>query len=435
MSHRKKFILVPTGSVGDIHPFVWLGKGLVARGHDVCAIVHRPFDDLMRAAGIRPVAYGTGNEYEAVIRNPDLWHPRKGFELIARMSSRLYREIVPRVRQEVTRGRPLLVGAGIAFGARIAAEAFDLPLVTIQLQPAVFMSVENPPVLRAGTEWFTRLPRWVRRLFYKFGHYQTDRLLAGGINTYRAELGLHRPLRGIMCNYWMSPLRVIALFPDWFGPKQPDWPPQTVVTRFPLYDESDRKAVTDELRRFLDDGDLPVLFTPGSANVQAERFFHTSLEACSRLGCRGLFLTPNSEQVPPYLPPSVRHFAYIPFSRVFSRCAAVVHHGGIGTVAQGLAAGVPQLVMAMSHDQPDNGNRLRRMGVGDYLYPRAFRPSVVTEKLRRLITSPAVRRACQEYRLRMEKQMPAEDVFRLVDETYSCQQDPRGTGTPDRVFP
>ncbi|HXZ44225.1 MAG TPA: nucleotide disphospho-sugar-binding domain-containing protein [archaeon] len=425
MSHRKKFILVPTGSAGDIHPFVWLGKGLVARGHDVCAIVHRPFDDLMRTAGIRPVAYGTKSEYEAVIRNPDLWHPRKGFELIARMSSRLYREIVPRVREEMTRGRPLLVGAGIAFGARIAAEAFNLPLVTIQLQPAAFMSVENPPVLRAGTEWFIRLPRWVRRLFYKFGCYQTDRLLAGGINAYRAELGLPCPLRGIMCDYWISPLRVIALFPDWFGPKQPDWPPQTVVTRFPLYDESDREAVADELRRFLDDSDPPVLFTPGSANVQAEGFFRTALEACSRLGCRGLFLTPNSEQAPPDLPPSVRHFAYVPFSQVFSRCAAVVHHGGIGTVAQGLAAGVPQLVMAMSHDQPDNGNRLRRMGVGDYLYPGAFRPSVVAEKIQRLITSPAVRTACQEYRLRMEKQMPAEDVFRLVDETYPCQEDPR----------
>lgn len=420
MSGRKKFILVPTGSAGDIHPFVWLGKGLVARGHDVCAVVHRPFDDAMRGAGVRPVAFGTKEDYESAIRNPDLWHPRKGFALIARMSPRWYREVVPRVREEIAPGRTLLVGAGIAFGARIAAEAFDLPLVTVQLQPAVFISLESSPLPQAGMEWFLRAPRWVRRLLYGFGYYRTDRLLAGGINAYRAELGLRHPVRGIIRDYWMSPLRVIALFPEWFGPKRPDWPPQTIVTRFPLYDESDRLVVPDELNRFLDAGDPPVLFTPGSANVQAAQFFRASLEACERLGCRGLFLSPDAEQVPRDLPPSIRHLAYVPFSQVFPRCAAVVHHGGIGTVAQGLAAGVPQLVMAMSHDQPDNGNRLHRLGVGDYLYPRAFRPSIVAEKLRHLTSSPAVRRACQGCRDRMGRQMPPEEVFRLVEEVHPC---------------
>ena len=71
------------------------------------------------------------------------------------------------------------------------------------------------------------------------------------------------PVRHIMRDYWMSPFKVLALFPEWYGPKQSDWPPQTVVTRFPLYDDSDQVAVSEDLAAFLDAGDAPVLFTPG----------------------------------------------------------------------------------------------------------------------------------------------------------------------------
>ena len=48
-----------------------------------------------------------------------------------------------------------------------------------QLQPAVFLSVEEPPVLRAGAEWLRGAPRWVVRSLYALGYLQTDRLLAG----------------------------------------------------------------------------------------------------------------------------------------------------------------------------------------------------------------------------------------------------------------
>ena len=418
MGQRRKFILVPAGSSGDIHPFVWLGKGLASRGHEIVVVVHRPFDRTMQAAGLQTVTYGTDEDYEQIIRHPDLWHPRKGFELIARVAPRLYPEIVPRVKAELVPGRTLLMGAGIAFGARIAAEALKIPLVTVQLQPAVFMSAIDPPVIGAGFEWFRRVPRWIRRALYRLGDLHSDRLLAPGINAYREQVGLRQPVRKIMRNYWNSPLQILALFPDWYGPKQADWPPQTVVTRFPLYDESEQVAVPEGLAAFLDAGEAPILFTPGSANIQAHRFFEVALAACRRFGSRAVFVTRCSEQLPPALPPEIRHFAYVPFSQVFPRCKALVHHGGIGTVAQGLAAGVPQLVMAMSHDQPDNGYRLTRLGMGAYLYPKAFTPDRASAALARLTQSPEVARACLAWRARIEGQMPAAAVSRFLEEAH-----------------
>lgn len=415
---RRKFVLMPAGSSGDIHPFVWLGKGLRSLGHEVVVVVHRPFDRTMERAGLRTVAYGTDEEYDRIIRHPDLWHPRRGFALVGTMATGLLPEAMPLIRAELVPNRTLLVGAGIAFGGRIAAEATDTPLVTVQMQPIAFMSAVDPPVMGAGLEWFRRVPPWARRLLYWLGDRHADRVVAPGINACRASLGLARPVRGIMREYWMSPFRVLGLFPEWYGPKAADWPTQTVVTRFPLYDEADQTPAPPELDRFLADGEPPILFTPGSANLQAGRFFASGLEACRRLGARALFVTRYPEQLPRRLPPRVRHFAYIPFGAVFSRCQAVVHHGGIGTVAQGLAAGVPQLLMAMSHDQPDNGHRLTRLGVGQCLYPERFTPERVADALERLTVASAVRQACRECRARMQQQMPAEAVFHLLEEWH-----------------
>jgi len=84
MAAMKKFLLVPRGSRGDVYPFIWLGRKLAAPGREVVAIAHPPFDDGFRRAGIRPVTFGSREEYEAILRNPDMWHPRRGFDVVAR---------------------------------------------------------------------------------------------------------------------------------------------------------------------------------------------------------------------------------------------------------------------------------------------------------------------------------------------------------------
>jgi rhamnosyltransferase subunit B len=176
------------------------------------------------------------------------------------------------------------------------------------------------------------------------------------------------------------------------------------------------RPLEPEVSRFLESGPPPVLLTPGSANMHAADFLEAGLEACRRLGLRALVVTPFKEQLPKQLPAGSGHFDFVAFSLAFPRCAAVVHHGGIGTCAQGMAAGVPQLIMAMAHDQPDNGWRLRHLGVGDYLYPRKFTAATVTETLHRLTNSPAVGNACCQVRERMREQMPAERVAELLEQ-------------------
>jgi len=128
--------------------------------------------------------------------------------------------------------------------------------------------------------------------------------------------------------------------------------------------------------------------------VQGAQFFQVSAEVCRITGRRALFLTQYSGQLPTPLPNGSRHYDYVPFSAVLPHAAVLVHHGGIGTTAQAIAAGIPQLVVPSTHDQPDNAMRIRRLGLGDFLLPKAYTPANVEERLRRLM-SPDIRKNCQ----------------------------------------
>ena len=412
-----KYVFVPLGSAGDVNPITWLARLMQARGHDVVVVAHAGMAHVPERAGLRTVSVGKLADHDAIVANPDLWHPDRAFNLLASTFADRAREVIPAIRAEVSPGNTVLVAAAIAVGARIVAEADNVPLVTVQLQPSVFMSEDDRPLLDARLAFLEHLPRWAWRSVLFLIHKAIDAKVATPINSVRAELGLHHPVGGILRNWWMSPQRVLALFPGWYAPRRADWPPQTVLTRFPLYDGD--APLDPAAEQFLAEGPPPLLFTPGSANMWGRPFFEAAAAACERLGRRGMLVSGYSQHVPATLPPGVRRFDALPFGRVFARCAAVVHHGGVGTSAQGLAAGVPQLIMPMAHDQPDQAQRLKRLGVGDLLLPKHFHADAVAAKLKELLDSEKIASACVRAKGLMAAQMPPERVADVLQFAFT----------------
>ena len=395
-------LVCPFGSAGDVHPFIGLGEALARRGHRVQVIVNAYFESLVRGAGLEYVEFHSAEEFLELSNHPDLWHPRRGlFYLIRNAILPGMRPQYELIASHVVPGDTIIVSSLMGFGARIAHDMLNVPLVSVHLQPAVFWSDSDPPHF-AGTPSFT--PRWLRRLMFHWG----ERLLLGPMlgndtNAFRRELGLP-PVRRLLSRWVHSPQAVIGLFPEWYAGIQTDWPENTHLTSFPLWDERGITSVPADLEDFLNEGDPPIVFTPGSAMRFGESFFAAAVSACSRLGRRGILLTRFGEQIPRQLPAGVRHFDFVPFSQILPRAAAVVHHGGIGTTAQGLAAGIPQLVMPMSYDQPDNAARLVDLGVGDWLLPKHFTADRVAEKLQRLLISKDVSASCTQVRSWVEDQ-------------------------------
>src|SRR5690606_3222482 len=116
---------------------------------------------------------------------------------------------------------------------------------------------------------------------------------------------------------------VLGLFPDWYAAPQPDWPPNLVLTGFPLADVDEAPRLAPEIEAFLRAGDPPVVFTIGTGMAFGRRFFEASAEACRRLGRRGILLTKFADQVPDALPEGVARFEYAPFEPLLPRAAAL----------------------------------------------------------------------------------------------------------------
>jgi UDP:flavonoid glycosyltransferase YjiC (YdhE family) len=277
-------------------------------------------------------------------------------------------------------------------------------------------------------DWAPRI--WKRLVYFLSDALVLDRAAAQAVNAMRAEVGLP-PARSVLGSWWLSPQRVIGLFPAWFGEPQPDWPAQVRLTGFPLYDGLGAEPPPAGLDEFLEDGAPPVVFTPGTMMRHPRRFFEEAVDACGRLGRRGLLLSRYRNQLPPRLPRSVRHFDYAPLSQVLPLSAALVSHGGIGTISQALAAGVPQLVMPLSFDQFDNAARLERLGVAATLPPRAFRGRAVAHEVLRLLTSPAVARACKAAAARLHKDKWEDETCRAVEELAGMDSAPPLAGGRD----
>jgi rhamnosyltransferase subunit B len=394
------FLVTPVGSSGDVHPFVGLGRALRARGHTVTILTPEPHRAVVEQSGLDFVPTHSADQYHTATMDPDLWHPRRGFGAVLRMVipglETTWRELEARYQP----GRTMIVGHPLGFAARAFEEKSGAPGATIHLAPSSLRSACRVPALPPGVD-ISRLPLWAKRAFWTLvDRASIDPLIAPALNRWRAGHGLP-PVRRVFQGWLNSPRLVIGFFPEWFGARQPDWPEQFQHASFPLWDDPGAASADAELEAFLAAGSPPIVVSPGSANRQASAFFRAATEALGRLDRRGLFLTGYPEQLPPDLPATILARRYAPFSAVLPRSAALIHHGGIGTAAQAFAAGVPQLVMPMAFDQPDNAILATRLGVARWLPPARFTAGRVADALSQLLGEPEVARASAEYRHRL----------------------------------
>lgn len=377
---------------------------LQQRGHEVTLITNGQFESLAREMGMKFIASGPAVRYEETAQDPDLWHPRKGFAAAMTLVLSHIEELYRIIQSHYVPGQTMVVGHTMAFAARVAQEKLGVPMLGVHLAPAVFRSVHQPPVMQAGVDrsW---LPGWIQKILWRgMDRRMLDPVVCPALNHWRWELGLE-PVRRPMKDWIHSPSGVLGLWPDWFAPKQADWPGRVELTGFSMFDQSGVQTIPAGLREFLAQGDPPLVFTPGSAMMHGRTFFEQAVKACQRMNRRGVFLTRYADQVPKELPAEIYHADYVPLSQILPRASAFVHHGGIGSCSQALAAGVPQLIMPLAHDQPDNAMRIVRLGVGDQLKPSQFTAGNIQTKLDKLIDMPRVWSRCKAIAMKCEQQL------------------------------
>jgi rhamnosyltransferase subunit B len=412
---RRLNVLLPTlGSAGDVHPFIGLGLALRARGHRATLLTNPYFQSSIEAQGLGFLPVGSLADVESALADPDLWHARRGFAVVARRVILPSIETVYRHIEAHADADTVVAASAISLGARIAQERLRVPLASIHLQPTVIRSL-----IDGGMFGYVRIsaahPRWFKRALFRFIDWAAIApLLERPLNEFRATLAL-APVRRVLARWIHSPECVIGFFPDWFAPPQADWPPHTHLVGFPLWDGGGAGTVPSDVQEFLRAGPPPIVVTPGSAAAHSERFFAESVAALRSLRARGMLVTNFPEQLPRHLPAGVQAFGYVPFSDILPRSAALVYHGGIGTLAQGIKAGIPHLAVPNAHDQFDNGWRIEQLGLGRSIAQQRYRAAGAAAALAALLDDAALRQRCRAYAARMDADAALHRACELIE--------------------
>jgi UDP:flavonoid glycosyltransferase YjiC (YdhE family) len=393
-----RVLLATFGSLGDLHPCIGLGLALQARGHVARIATSSDYRAAVTAAGLEfaPVApaladLGTPQELARRLADP----LRATRIMVAELLMPHLRETHRQLRAAAA-DADLLVSHPLTVLVQVVAAEQRKPWLSLVLAPASFLSRDDPPAM---------LPINLLQVARRRGPWLFDLTMAAvratvrrwerPLHAYRRELGLPATRRVMVMEGQFSPLGTLALFDAPLMGPQPDWPPHTRVCGAPLFDGTVADAaVLRELQEFLAAGTPPIVFALGSSAVWlGERFWPAAVRAATQLGRRAILIT-GSAALPP-LPPTVRAFEYLPYSQVFPQACAVVHQAGIGTLAQALRAGRPQLITPVWFDQPDNAARAVKLGVARTLPFRRVTAARLVQELGPLLATAAYAQAAR----------------------------------------
>jgi rhamnosyltransferase subunit B len=388
----RRILIGAWGSYGDLNPAVGLALGLQARGHDVTLATLPAYRDQVQQERLGFVPVGPDLDPGDRALAARIMDARRGTEFLFR------KVILPGVRQTAADLRDhvaaadLVISHPVTFALPALCEALGRPWASYVLAPMSFFSAGDAPVLPPAP-WLrpiaARSP-WLSRRLVGIARFVT-RTWTPEVAALRSELGLP-PGANPVFEGQHSPTLVLALFSSCLASPQADWPAGVQVTGAIPYNGPRDTPLDSGLEAFLATGPPPVVFTLGTSAVAAAGpFYDESVKAVRALGRRAVLLVghypENQPSVP--LPDDVLVTAFAPHAQLFPRAAAIVHQGGAGTLHQALASGRPMLVVPHAHDQPDNADRARRLGVARIVSPRRYRAGRVAAILGDLLTSPS----------------------------------------------
>lgn len=349
------------GSRGDVQPFLPLSLGLMARGHSVKFAAPSRFKTLVEGYGIQfvPLA-GEPEELSRQMNNA-------GFNPVAMIRDFMQHAIeigadVIRQVEEASKNADLIIHTfAHAVGAHTLAREMHIPDIHIQTFPMFTPTGDYPNVT---------LPDFKLRILNRFTHLISQKIAwwisVFGYEQVRRRGGL--PKRKLYFPFDDDPLRpptpILCAWSPSLLPPSSDWNSNVHVTGYYFLDLNISYQPSAELQDFLEAGDLPVCISFGSmVNRNAEKIDRIVRESLTRSGQRGIILSGWGR----VNQPSSKGLLYLdeaPHDWLLPRCRMVIHHGGAGTTSAGLRAGIPNIVIPFTADQPFWGRRVHAVGAG-----------------------------------------------------------------------
>jgi UDP:flavonoid glycosyltransferase YjiC (YdhE family) len=409
-----KFVLAFYGTRGDVEPGVAVGRELMQRGHDVQMAVPPDLIGSAESMGLTAVAYGP--DTQSWLENTrDFWgYFFRNFWRVRDVQKYLEESRSPGMRAwgqmttslaSVAGGADLLV-SGVSYEELVfdVAEYCDVPLATVLWYP-----------MRVNGKLLPFLPEAVVRLGMKAGEAVIWRGVKKEVDKARRDLGLPPatgPVPGRIAERELLEIQAYddALFPGladewarWGGQR-----PFVGTLTLELATEED-----EDVMSWIAAGTPPICFGFGSIPVESPAdMIRMIAGACAQVGQRALVCAgwTDFSDVPEF--EHVKVVGAVNYATIFPACRAVVHHGGAGTTAAGLRAGIPTLVLYMADVQMIWGAAIKKLKVGSSRKFASATEKRLVKDLRKIL-APDYRNRARELGNRMIR--PADSVTTAAD--------------------
>ncbi len=400
-----RITLVGIGSRGDVEPYIALGLGLRAAGHEIRIAAQTGFRHQVERSGLAfaPIDYDPATLLGSEEGVSWMESGRNPVAFLWRMVAAL-RPIVLRVAEDVlaaTADTDVVVGSTLAVSAYHVAEARQITYVGAFLQP-LHMTRAFPAVVFPRDD----LGPWGNRMSGRVGALALELPFRAQMNQWRRErLGLP-PVRDVdfVARLAREQVPVLYGFSQLLVPKPRDWPASVQPCGYWTLPAERSWEPDPRLAAFLEDGSPPVFVGFGSMRPRDPR--RTSamvVDALRRAGRRGVLaagwagLEATGDDV--------LVVEEVPHDWLFPRCAAVVHHGGAGTTGAAVRAGVPSFAVPFFADQFFWGVRTARLGVGPEPIPaRRLEPARLAAAIRMAVEDPRMRAAAAAAAARLARE-------------------------------
>jgi rhamnosyltransferase subunit B len=384
-------IIGAIGTSGDTLPLIEMGRHLMIAGHDVDFIGLAYFENRAHWAGLRFHPVGPPGLFEAMASDPSVWDWHVGFRSLWKVLGAAMADTFAAV-DRLRRDDSVLVGSSGAVGIRLAQEKFSLRSMTVHMSPFYCFSIEENCLGGLGT-WPAWLPRAARQFLLNIiDRAYIDGACVKDVNALRRSIGLP-DVRHIFTRWIHSPDRVVCAVPRWFADSQIDWPINSVSAAFPVSQTSESWTPSAALAAFLADGEAPIIVSACTGAGAASTFFQRAIEAARLANRRVILVSRFQNQISQPLPPFAFLIDYAPFEKLFAHASAIIHNGGIGTMALAMRAGLPQIIVPFAYDQFFNGMRLVKLG-GGVVVRRQRTPEELADVICEMLKSEKTTHVC-----------------------------------------
>ncbi len=415
-------VIIAPGSQGDVQPFLALGKGLIKAGNTVRLVTNQNHKEQVQSHGLEfwPIEVNT----EDIIRSEKMREALESGKLLtsmARMGKELkqHAELFAQRGLAACQGMDMLI-AGISglFMGHSLSEKLDIPFVQAHNIPF------TPTKAFPGT-LLPRYPSWLGS--YRVSHRITRQIVW---QAYRPtdkvvrEQVLVLPKSPFFGPFKSESLRngpiIYGISPSIIS-RPKDWTDNIHIAGFWLLDPADDWVPPSNITEFLQAGSAPLYIGFGSmSSKKPEETANQVLQALKKTDQRAIVFSGWGGLSKKNLPDSVLMIDSVPHSWLFPRVKAVIHHGGAGTTAAGLSAGVPSIIVPFHGDQPFWGRLIAKLGVGPNPIPRK---KLSADKLAKAIQEVVTNQVMRESAANLGSKIRAEDgITRAIEIIHEIKE-------------